>query len=82
MKPKPHWLTRPESIRKVWIAFIIVLAATVVADFAIHRHTFFVIDGTFGYYAWFGFIACVVLIFLAKLLGFIIKRQDDYYENH
>lgn len=76
-----HWLARDSTIKKLWIAFIVVLAATVLMDLAIERHPLFGLDGTFGFSAWFGFFSCVALIVVAKILGWFLKRPDTYYDN-
>ena len=78
---KQHWLVRPATIRKLWIALILVLAACVLAQFAFPVESHFGIDGSFGFGAWFGFFACVAMIVFAKLLGVLLKRDDDYYER-
>lgn len=78
-KDGDHWLVRPGTIRLLWVVFIAILALTVMADFVVHPHGEFGIDGTIGFYAWFGFAACVVLVAGARLLGFALKRPDDYY---
>lgn len=39
-------------------------------------------DIGFGFYAWFGFGSCVVLIVAALALGKVLKRKDDYYDAH
>ncbi len=38
-------------------------------------------DFGFGFYAWFGFASCVVLIVVALALGWFLKRKDDYYDG-
>ena len=76
-----HWLVRATSIRRLWIAFIAMLAATVLADLAVEHHSYFGLDGTFGFGAWFGFASCVVLIVFAKALGALLKRPDTYYDD-
>lgn len=76
-----NWLVRDSTIRLLWVIFAIILAATVLADFFIHPHPFFTLDGTFGFGAWFGFLSCVVLILFAKALGFVLKRPDTYYDD-
>lgn len=78
---KQHWLVRPATIRKLWIALILVLAACVLAQFALPVEAHFGIDGIFAFGAWFGFVACVAMILFAKLLGALLKRDDDYYER-
>lgn len=34
-----------------------------------------------GFYAAWGFLSCVALVALARLLGWWLKRPDDYYER-
>ncbi|MCB1377213.1 MAG: hypothetical protein KDK89_02415 [Alphaproteobacteria bacterium] len=80
-KENDHWLVRPETIRLLWRGSIAVLAMLVAADFLIEHHPHFGIDGTPGFYAWFGFAACVVLVAGAKALGLPLKRPDDYYDE-
>lgn len=75
-----YWLVRPKTIRMLWIVFIAILAATVLADLFIEHHATFWIEGTFGFGAWFGFLSCVVLIVGAKVIGFVLKRPDTYYD--
>ena len=76
-----HWLVRATTIRWLWIAFIVVLAATVLADLVVEHHSYFGLDGTFGFGAWLGFVSCVVLIVFARGLGVLLKRPDTYYDN-
>jgi hypothetical protein len=74
-----HWLRRPTTIRGLWVLFAMVLAATVIADLFFHRHDLFGVDGSFGFYAWYGFAACVGLVLGSRLLGLLFKRPDTYY---
>lgn len=76
-----HWLTRPETIRRLWWMFAAVLALTVIAQLAVHIHAHFGADGWFGFYALFGFISCVAMVVFARLLGRLLKRPEDYYEG-
>jgi len=76
---KSHWLDDPANVRKLWRAFVAVLGLLVVAEFVMDLHPRFGIERVFAFYAWFGFLACAVMIALAKLLGVVLKRPDDYY---
>lgn len=76
-----HWLTRRESIRRLWVVFAIVLGLTVLAELLIAHEPHFDVEGLFGFSAWFGFLACAGLIGFAKLLGAALKRPDTYYEG-
>ncbi|MDX1442881.1 MAG: hypothetical protein R3270_03775 [Gammaproteobacteria bacterium] len=76
-----HWLVRPENIRKLWWIFAVVLAITVLAQALVHVHSYFGVDGWFGFNAVYGFLTCVAMVVFAKLLGFWLKRPDNYYDE-
>ena len=74
-----HWLVRPATIRKLWWAFSIVLALTVAAQFIIYVKGYFGVDGWFGFGAAYGFLSCLAMVLVAKGLGVVLKRGEDYY---
>lgn len=76
-----HWLVRPKTIRILQVVFGVILALTVAADFFIHQHEDFGIEGSFGFYAWFGLLTCVGMIVFAKVLSIFLKRPDTYYDD-
>jgi hypothetical protein len=76
-----HWLVRPRTIRRLWQAFIAVLALTVLAEFAIEPAPHFAVERLFGFNALYGFLACAVLILVAKGIGLVLKRRDTYYDD-
>lgn len=76
-----HWLVRRATIRKLWIAFALILAVTVLAGLLVHQHEPFGVEDTFGFFGGYGFITCVAMVLFAKLLGLFLKRPDDYYEQ-
>jgi hypothetical protein len=81
MSEQKHWLVRPDTIRLLWIGFILILLITVFPDFFIHQHADFGVEGSFGFYAWYGFFTCVAMIIGAKILGIFLKRKDTYYDQ-
>lgn len=76
-----HWLARPQTIRLIWIGSIAVLAVLVLLDLVVKKHPHFSVESTFGFGAWYGFLACVVLVFGSKALGKLLKRPDTYYDD-
>jgi len=77
-----HWLDQPANVKRLWNGFLFVLALLVVAEIGIGLKPHFAIDALYAFHAWYGFLACAVLIALAKALGLLLKRPDDYYERH
>lgn len=76
-----HWLYRPQNRRRLWLGFGTVLALTVAAGFVVDMHPHFAFEAWPAFFAIFGFLACVAMVFGAKLLGLWLKRRDDYYER-
>jgi uncharacterized membrane protein len=76
-----HWLARPETVRKLWRLFIAVLLVVVLAELLVPNEAHFDAERLFGFFAWFGFAACAVLIVLAKGIGVLLKRPDTYYDD-
>lgn len=76
-----HWLSRPTTVRRLWWVFSALLAITVLAQLVYPIDGHFGADGWFGFAAVFGFGACVIMVFFAKVLGLLLKRPDDYYDD-
>ena len=81
METEKHWLVRPRTIRWLWVVFIAILAGTVLVELFFDLHGHFGIDESFGFNAWYGFITCVAMIVVAKILGIFLKRRDTYYDE-
>ena len=76
-----HWLVRPKTIRTLIMAGTIIILALTLADLVIQGHADFGIDGSFGFYTWFGFATCAAMVVFAKLLGYLVKQPDTYYDD-
>jgi hypothetical protein len=74
-----HWLTRPQTVRRLWWISGVILALTVVAQFFVPIKGKFALESSFGFAAWFGFFACVAMVLVAKALGWWLKRPQDHY---
>jgi len=73
------FLDSSESKKKIRKYFFIVLGVLLAIDPFIHKHVEFPWEGAPFFYAVYGFAACVSLIFVAKVLRFIVQRDKDYY---
>lgn len=75
------WLVRPSSIRLLWRIFWAVLALTVAAHLIIDVKGYFGVDEWYGFAAGFGFLSCLIMVIVAKGLGLLLKRDQDYYQD-
>jgi hypothetical protein len=66
-----------QAVQKVFYACLVLL---LVVDFFIEKHGHFSWETAPVFYAVYGFVACVSLIFVAKILRLIVKRKEGYYD--
>ena len=81
MKQKTRFLDRRENVRKFLHVFYAICAGLLLIDFVFHRHVTHSWESVWGFYAVFGFVACVVLVLIAKEMRKILMRREDYYDN-
>jgi hypothetical protein len=75
------WLARPSTIRLLWWVFAIVLALSVGAQWLFKVKGYFGPDGWFAFGAIYGFLSCLAMVLVAKGLGYLLKRRQDYYRE-
>jgi len=80
MKRELKIFDKPKNVKRFLNIFYISLVGLLIADFFIHKHAEFPWAGAMEFYAAYGFISCVSLIFIAKVLRFFVKRDESYYE--
>ena len=79
---KKRWLDDRKNVDKIFWMLCAICAGLVVADFFYSKEPHFRLEGWFGFYAIFGFVACVMLVLTAKyILRKIVKRDEDYYDR-
>lgn len=75
------WLARPSTIRLLWWVFAVLLALTVAAQWLFKVKGYFGPDGWFAFGAVYGFLSCLAMVLVAKGLGYLLKRRQDYYRG-
>ena len=82
MKPKHEltFLDSPKNLRRVRKYFYISLVLLLEIDLLIPKHGHFAWEEAPFFFAVYGFIGCVSLIFIARVLRFLVKRKEDYYD--
>ncbi len=82
MKPNKEitWLDSAKNRAKVRLYFYISLCVLLIVDFFIPKHGHFPWETVPEFFAVYGFIGCVGLIFIARILRWVVKRKEDYYD--
>jgi hypothetical protein len=81
MKRELKIFDKPENVKRLLRGFYASLVVLVLLDFFIHKHAEFPWEGQFGFFATYGFVSCVALIFIARGLRRLIRRDEDYYDR-
>lgn len=80
-KSKTYWLDNPRNVDRLVHAFYAICAVLIAIDVFVPKHGAFAVEHVLGFYGWFGFIACVVLVLAAKQLRRILMRPENYYDR-
>jgi len=88
---KKHIFDNPNNVKKLLKIFfssvIVLLILDVIYLFLskmhiIHAHVIYRWEEWWGFYAFYGFVACVILVLVSKyILRPLVKRKEDYYDN-
>lgn len=81
MQDRRHLFDEPRNVRRVVRGLVAACLVLVGLDLVLHRHVDHPWEGLFGFYALYGFVACVLLVLLAKELRKLLMRDEDYYEH-
>lgn len=80
MKRELKIFDKPQNVKRFLGGFYVFLVVLLIIDFFVHKHAEFAWEGFPDFYAAYGFISCVLLIFIAKGLRMLIKRDEKYYD--
>ena len=78
---RQHLFDKPENVRRLFRVLYLACALVLAADLFVHRHVEHDWESLWGFYAGFGFAACVSLVLIARQLRKLLKRPEDYYER-
>jgi len=78
---KSHVFDNPRNVKRAIYSLFAVCGISFVAEFFVHRHVDHPWEVLFNFYSFYGFVACVVLVLLAKEMRKILMRREDYYDD-
>ena len=77
---KTYLFDNSRNVSRLLLGFYVICGGLFVADFIAHRHTVHPWESIPGFYALYGFVACVVLVLIAKEMRKVLMRKEDYYD--
>ncbi len=78
---KKYVFDNPRNVKIVIWALVVICAVLLGADFFIARKVEHPWEAMFGFYAVYGFFACVALVLSAKEMRKFVMRKEDYYDD-
>ncbi len=85
-KERPHIFDNPGNVRRLILCFFVCCALLILTDLVVNRYLTFAegelpVEGWFGFYAIYGFVACTLIVMGAIPLRKMIMRSEDYYDE-
>ena len=78
---KTYLFDKPKNVKILLGCFFGSLAVLLFLDLFVSKHPYFACEGWPEFFAVYGFVACVVLVVVAKyVLRPLVKRREDYYD--
>ena len=78
---KKHFFDDANNIKRVLYGFYACCVILFALDFVIHRHVYHSWENLWGFYPIYGFVACVILVLIAKWMRTFLMRSEDYYDE-
>lgn len=88
---KKYMFDNPENVKRLLKIFFSSVVGLLILDLVymilsehhiIHRHIEYEWEKYWGFYSFYGFVACVVLVLVSKyILRPLVKRGEDYYDK-
>ncbi len=78
---KKYFFDKSENVTWMMRGFYAICILLVIADFIIHRHIVLDWEKIPAFYAIYGFVACVILVIIAKGIRKMVIRKEDYYDE-
>jgi hypothetical protein len=81
MQEKRGWFDKKENLTLFLRIFYASLVLLLVLDLFVEKHSLFGFDSAPSFSAAYGFISCVLLVLIAKVLRLLLMRDEDHYDK-
>lgn len=78
---KQYLFDKPRNVKILLYSLYACCAILILLDFVVHRHVTHSWEQLLGFYSIYGFVGCVSIVFGAKWLRILVKRDEDYYDR-
>ncbi len=78
---RPGLFDNPQNVKRLLRIFFALCGVVLLCDLFYDRHTTHPWEHLWGFFALFGFVACVVLVLVAKEMRKAVMRRENYYDE-
>lgn len=78
---KRHLFDDPRNVRRAIHGLYALCGVSLLLDFFVHRHVDHPWESLWAFYCIYGFVACVLLVLIAKEMRKVLMRKEDYYDE-
>ena len=78
---KTYFFDKPKNIQRLLYVFYSVCISLLVLDLFVDRHIYHPWEKIAAFYPLYGFIGCVLLVFIAKWMRIFLMRPENYYDK-
>jgi len=80
-KKKTHVFDDPRNVKRLIYSLYAMCGLSFIAEFFVSRYVDHPWEALFGFYPLYGFVACTLLVLIAKEMRKLIRRGEDYYSK-
>lgn len=77
-----YFFDSPGRVKGVIVFLMVLCAGLFIGDLFVPKdHLHYAVEGYFGFYCVYGFIACVLLVFVSRyILRPLVMKKEDFYD--
>lgn len=75
------WVDDRRNVKVFFWVLVGLGAIITLLDLFYKKKTYFDIEQWFGFYSFYGFVMCALLVIAAKVMRMVLMRREDFYGN-
>ena len=81
MKAKKDWFDNQKNVDKLILGIFGICLVLLGIDLFYEKHSQVFVEGLFGFYCFYGFVICFVIVLGGNILRRIVLRKENFYDD-
>ena len=78
---KIYWLDKKTNVNKLIIGVLVICVFLLIIDFFYEKHPQVFVEKWMGFYCFYGFLICCVIVVGGKFFRKIVIRKENFYDD-